>query len=145
MAEISGGVSGEVSGEVSGGVSGVVSGGVSGEVCCSRTLRARVAKTSEGSMTTAKPTCPFCLMEMKRSHDVVGESPNFWCVCPAFGKNVVSQEDLEEFCAAVMEMRRKDFHAGMTAESEGFVSEYELDAAWDDYINAEARRGEEEK
>jgi len=92
-------------------------------------------------MTTEIAKCAWCGKEPTITGDLYVYCNNRHCVQFDYADNGIEfwNQHQENFSV----QRRKDFHAGMTAESEGFVSEYELDAAWDDYIKAEAKHGEE--
>lgn len=64
-------------------------------------------------MTTEKPTCPFCLREMK-AITFRGQSKLFFCrECEAGQYVSLLPDDANKFTAAVMEMRKRDFEAGL--------------------------------
>lgn len=67
-------------------------------------------------MTTDKPTCPFCLREMKEMEQdwEIAVNPLFYCTCE-IGENIGAANfdrtvDLE---VAVMEMQKRDYAAGL--------------------------------
>ena len=98
-------------------------------------------------MTDDKPEiipCGWCGKEPHHRSDIDScQCSNKECLTRKVGDFLYRVETWNETTVEILAQRRKDFNAGMGAERAGFVSEYEVDSAFDDYLKAQ--HGEEEK